>query len=271
MSKVPTVLTRIIDRKLEEIAKRSAVNSIADLKAKIEYQKGSYTDPRGFVRSMESRISAGKAAVIAEIKKASPSKGVIRDPFYPAEIAKSYEKGGASCLSVLTDKDFFQGSEDYLQEARAAVSLPVIRKDFIVDPYQVYEARAIGADCILLIVAALEDTQMSELNALAIELGMDVLIEVHDADELDRALVLDNRLIGINNRNLHTFDVTLETTLGLLSAIPEDKIVVTESGILTQDDVQLMQKNRVNAFLVGEAFMRANEPGDRLAELFNLS
>lgn len=269
MTKIPTVLTRIIDRKYEEIAERSAKIGIADLVAQIERQKGSKTDPRGFVAAIERALREGRSAVIAEIKKASPSKGVLRDPFYPAEIAKSYEQGGASCLSVLTDRDYFQGSEAYLQEARAAVKLPVIRKDFIVDPYQVFEARALGADCILLIVAALEDTQMVELNDLAQDLGMDVLIEVHDAAELDRALVLNTKLIGINNRNLHTFDLNLNTTIELLAKIPEHRIVVAESGILAPKDVQLMRDHQVNAFLVGEAFMRAEQPGERLAQLFN--
>lgn len=269
MAKIPTVLERIVKRKFEEISERSPKVSINDLKAQIEANKGSSSDPRGFVRSLETNIAAGRAGVIAEIKKASPSKGVLRDPFHPAEIAFSYEKGGASCLSVLTDADFFQGHEEYLQQARAACSLPVIRKDFIVDPYQVYEARAIGADCILLIAACLEDQQMADLNDLAQELGMDVLIEVHDGEELDRTLPLGNRLLGINNRNLHNFEVTLQTTLDLLERIPGDYLVVTESGILAPEDVTLMRNNKVNAFLVGEAFMRAEDPGQRLAELFN--
>jgi len=269
MAKIPTVLERIVKRKLEEIAERAPAVSTAQLKSQIESQKGSETDPRGFVRSLESSIAAGRSGVIAEIKKASPSKGVLRDPFHPAEIAASYEQGGASCLSVLTDADFFQGHEDYLQQARAACSLPVIRKDFIVDPYQVYEARAIGADCILLIAACLEDQQMADLNGLAQELGMDVLIEVHDGEELDRTLPLGNRLLGINNRNLHNFEVTLQTTLDLLDRIPDDYLVVTESGILAPEDVALMREHQVNAFLVGEAFMRADDPGQRLAQLFN--
>jgi indole-3-glycerol phosphate synthase len=269
MSKVPTVLTRIIDRKFEEIAERSATITIADLKAQIEAQKGTATDPRGFVASMQRALAEGRSAVIAEVKKASPSKGVLRENFQPAEIALSYQQGGASCLSVLTDVDFFQGSTEYLQQARAACSLPIIRKDFIVDEYQVYEARAMGADCILLIVSALEDTKMAELNNLAVSLGMDVLIEVHDADELQRSLPLGNTLVGINNRNLHTFDVTLQATIDLLDQIPEDRIVVTESGILAPEDVALMRQHQVNSFLVGEAFMRADNPGQRLAELFN--
>ncbi len=269
MSKVPTVLTRIIDRKFEEIAERSATVSIEDLKAHIEAQKGTATDPRGFVASMQRALAEGRSAVIAEVKKASPSKGVLRENFQPAEIALSYQQGGASCLSVLTDVDFFQGSTEYLQQARAACSLPIIRKDFIVDAYQVYEARAMGADCILLIVSALEDAKMAELNDLAFALGMDVLIEVHDAEELQRSLSLGNTLVGINNRNLHTFDVTLQATIELLDQIPEDRIVVTESGILAPEDVALMRQHQVNSFLVGEAFMRADNPGQRLAELFN--
>ena len=220
--------------------------------------------------SIEQKIADGKPGVIAEIKKASPSKGVMRENFIPAEIARSYAQGGAACLSVLTDIDFFQGGDSYLQEARAACLLPVIRKDFIIDPYQVYEARAIGADCILLIVACLEDARLQELNDLAHQLDMDVLIEVHDAQELERALLVNNRLIGINNRNLRTFEVSLETTLELLKQMPDDRIVVTESGILVPEDVELMRNNNVNAFLVGEAFMRAEEPGERLAELFGL-
>ncbi|WP_027859260.1 indole-3-glycerol phosphate synthase TrpC [Marinobacterium jannaschii] len=268
MNDTPTILKKIIARKHEEVAERSAKVSIDDLKAQIEAQKGGDTDPRGFVASMERALSEGRSAVIAEAKKASPSKGLLRDPFVPAEIAASYEQGGASCLSVLTDADYFQGSEEYLQQARAACALPVIRKDFIVDPYQVYEARAIGADCILLIVAALEDQQMAELNNLAQELGMDVLIEVHGKEELERMLPLGNRLVGINNRNLHTFEVTLENTYELLDMIPEDRIVVTESGIHSSDDVAAMRQHNVNSFLVGEAFMRAEEPGSKLKELF---
>jgi indole-3-glycerol phosphate synthase len=206
--------------------------------------------------------------VIAEAKKASPSKGVIREDFNPAQIAASYQAGGAACMSVLTDADFFQGHEDYLRQARAACNLPVIRKDFIVDPYQVYEARAIGADCILLIVACLEDQQMQDLAQLAEGLGMDVLVESHDAEELVRALKLSTPLVGINNRNLHTFDLTLQTTFDLLALMPEDRIVITESGIHTPADVVLMQNQNVNAFLVGESFMRASDPGAKLAELF---
>ena len=265
MSGTPDILKKIMARKLEEIAECSAKVTLEQLQSGL----GQVDAPRGFADAIAGKIKAGSAGVIAEIKKASPSKGVLREDFRPADIAVSYEKGGAACLSVLTDVDFFQGGDDYLKQARAACSLPVIRKDFIIDPYQVYEARAIGADCILLIVACLEDEQMKILNDLAHELGMDVLIEVHDAEELERALKVENRLIGINNRNLRTFDVTLDTTLDLLGQISEDRIVVTESGIHTREDVQLMRNNSVNAFLVGEAFMRADEPGEKLAELFS--
>ncbi|WP_288363089.1 indole-3-glycerol phosphate synthase TrpC [uncultured Spongiibacter sp.] len=260
----PTVLNRIIDRKFEEVAERSARRPIAQLQAEI----ASASQPRGFVAAMEAKLAAGQSAVIAEIKKASPSKGVIREDFHPAEIARSYEQGGAACLSVLTDADFFQGCEAYLQQAREACSLPVIRKDFIVDPYQVYEARAIAADCILLIAAALDDAQLAQLNALAHELGMDVLIEVHNAEELQRILPLGNRLVGINNRNLHNFETSLDNTFSLLAQIDENRIVVTESGIHSADDVAAMRQHNVDAFLVGEAFMRAAEPGEKLAELF---
>jgi len=225
--------------------------------------------PRGFIRAIENKISAGKAGVITEIKKASPSKGILRENFQPAEIARSYEKHGAACLSVLTDVDYFQGCNAYLQEARAACSIPVLRKDFTIDPYQIYEARAIGADAILLIVACLELNQMKELEACAHELGLDVLVEAHNAPELEQALELKTRLLGINNRNLKTFEVTLQTTLSLLPMVPKDKILVTESGILGSADVQLMRDNQINAFLVGEAFMRASDPGAALSELFS--
>ncbi|WP_105102937.1 indole-3-glycerol phosphate synthase TrpC [Microbulbifer pacificus] len=261
----PTILKTIVQRKWEEIAERKQRVSQDEMQQRALQQPSC----RGFVRAIESKIAAGEAAVIAEIKKASPSKGVIREDFIPAEIATSYEKGGAACLSVLTDVDYFQGCDEYLQQARNAVRLPVIRKDFIVDPYQVYEARAIGADCILLIAACLDDTQLAGLNDLALELGLDVLVEVHDRAELERALKLPNRLIGINNRNLHTFEVQLETTFKLLELIPDDRIVVTESGIHTTDDVAAMRGHNVDAFLVGEAFMREPEPGRRLMELFN--
>jgi len=264
MSSTPDILKKIIARKREEIAERSEQVS---LEAMIERAK-SADSCRGFVDAMKNKIAGGQAAVIAEIKKASPSKGVMREYFVPAEIAASYEKGGAACLSILTDKDFFQGSEEYLQQARAACALPVIRKDFIIDPYQVYEARAIGADCILLIVAALGDTQLRELAALATKLGMDVLVEVHDADELQRMLPLNLPLVGINNRNLRTFEVSLQTTLDMLDSIPDDRIVVTESAIHSAEDVKRMREHHVNAFLVGEAFMRADDPGSQLAMLF---
>ena len=269
MSDTPTILKKILDRKREEVQDRSRRVSIAELEACILAMRGTDQDPRGFADAMAAKIAAGQSAVIAEAKKASPSKGLLREDFDPAQIARSYEAGGAACLSVLTDADFFQGSEDYLKAARAACSLPVIRKDFIVDPYQVYEARAIGADCILLIVSALEDDQMAQLNNLAHRLGMDVLVEVHGADELERALKLDNRLIGINNRNLHTFEVTLNNTYDLLNSIPADRIVVTESGIHSREDVQAMREHNVHSFLVGEAFMRADEPGTKLKELFD--
>ncbi len=264
MSNTPDILRKIIARKREEIAERSQQVSLAEM---IERAKSADTC-RGFVAAMTAKIAAGEAAVIAEIKKASPSKGVMREHFVPAEIAASYEKGGAACLSVLTDADFFQGSEAYLGEARGACSLPVIRKDFIIDPYQVYEARAIDADCILLIVAVLDDAQLSELAVLATQLGMDVLVEVHDADELARALPLNLPLLGINNRNLRTFEVSLQTTLDMLDSIPDDRIVVTESAIHSVADVTLMRENSVHAFLVGEAFMRAEDPGEQLAVLF---
>jgi indole-3-glycerol phosphate synthase len=264
MSDTPDILKKIIARKWEEITERSQQVSLAAMKERAREADAC----RGFVAAIEAKLAAGQAGVIAEIKKASPSKGVMREDFRPAEIAASYEQGGAACLSVLTDADFFQGSEEYLQQARAACALPVIRKDFIIDPYQVYEARAIGADCILLIVAALDDGPMQELAALATELGMDVLVEVHDAEELQRALALNLPLIGINNRNLRTFEVSLQTTLDLLPMIPADRIVVTESAIHSRDDVALMRANGVNAFLVGEAFMRAEDPGAQLEALF---
>jgi len=265
MSDTPDILKKILKRKAEEIAERSARTSLQELKTQIK----SASPTRGFISAIEQKIAAGNAAVIAEIKKASPSKGVLRENFNPAEIASSYEKGGAACLSILTDVDFFQGSDEYLKQARAACSIPVLRKDFIIDPYQVFEARVIGADCILLIAAALEDVQMKTLYSLATDLGMDVLVEVHDDEELDRVLELDARLVGINNRNLRTFEVSLDTTLNLLVTIPKDRIVVTESGIFTQEDVALMRRNNVHVFLVGEAFMRADDPGARLAEVFS--
>jgi indole-3-glycerol phosphate synthase len=264
MGNTPDILRKIVSRKLEEIAAARRETALDTLKARL----ADADRPRGFADAIAGKIAEGKAGVIAEIKKASPSKGVLRENFVPAEIARSYEQGGAACLSVLTDVDFFQGSNEYLRQARSACSLPVIRKDFIVDPYQVYEARAIEADCILLIAACLEDNQMHDLNNLAHELGMDVLVEVHDRQELQRALTLNNRLLGINNRDLRSFEVSLDTTLGMLDDIPPDAIVVTESGILDKADVQKMRDHQVNAFLVGEAFMRAEQPGHKLAELF---
>ncbi len=265
LPETPTILRKIIERKFEEITERQQQTPMALLQERTQEQG----EARGFVASMERKIAAGQAAVIAEIKKASPSKGVIREDFYPAKIATSYERGGAACLSVLTDVDFFQGSDEYLKEVRMASALPVIRKDFIVDEYQVYEARAMGADCILLIVAVLSAERLETLNTLATSLGMDVLVEVHNADELTMALALPNKLIGINNRNLHTFSTTLDTTFGLLDRIPNDRIVVTESGIHTIDDVMAMRGHDVHSFLVGEAFMKADDPGMRLLEMFN--
>lgn len=261
---VPDVLKKILARKEEEIAEARTQVAAAEMRALGLDMPAC----RGFVASMQARIDAGDAAVIAEVKKASPSKGVIRENFNPAQIAASYEQGGAACLSVLTDRDFFQGHDDYLKQARAACSLPVIRKDFIIDRYQIDQARAIGADCVLLIVSALGDAQLADLYAYAVELGLDVLIEVHDADELQRSLPLGATLVGINNRDLRNFSTSLNTTIDLLAYIPEDRIVVTESGIHGPADVALMRQHNVNAFLVGEAFMRADEPGEKLRELF---
>ncbi len=261
-----TILRKILDRKHEEVAERSALRSAADLRAVCaEMEVG-----RGFADSLVGSLAQGRSAVIAEIKKASPSKGVIREDFDPASIAASYAAGGASCLSVLTDKDFFQGDESFLQAARAASELPVIRKDFIVDPYQVLESRAIGADAILLIVAAFveQSSLLRELHDQAEELGLDVLVEVHTASELMQALQLETPLLGINNRDLHSFETRLETTFDLIEQIPEDRIVVTESGIHTVADVGAMRDHGVDCFLVGEAFMRAEDPGARLGELF---
>lgn len=265
MTDTPDILKKILQRKQQEIAERSK-----RLPINLLQQLAENADPvRGFVEAIERKLVAGQSAVIAEIKKASPSKGVLRADFRPAEIALSYENGGAACLSVLTDQDFFQGHEEYLKQARTACQLPVIRKDFIIDPYQVFEARAIGADCILLIVAALDDDQLEQLSQLAIQLDMDVLVEVHNEEELHRAMVLNLPLIGINNRDLHTFETSLETTIKLLNFIPDETIVITESGILGKEDVALMREHGVNGFLVGEAFMRADEPGEALANLFN--
>ncbi len=262
----PDVLKKILARKLEEIAERSGKITIDSLYAQAKDQ----TPPRGFIQAMRRNLTAGKSAVIAEVKKASPSKGVIRENFEPVAVAKSYEKAGAACMSVLTDRDFFQGHEDYMVAARNAVSIPVIRKDFIIDDYQVVESRALGADCILLIVSAFVDDveKLKSLHELANKLGMDVLVEVHDKQELEIALSMDLQMVGINNRNLHTFETSLTTTIDLLSLIDDDVVVVTESGIHTKEDVSLMRKHKVDAFLVGEAFMRKAVPGDGLQELF---
>ena len=262
---VPTVLENILARKVQEVADRSTRVSLAELESLAKAADA----PRGFANALIAQAKSKQPAVIAEIKKASPSKGVIRENFVPADIARSYEKGGATCLSVLTDIDYFQGADAYLQQARAACKLPVIRKDFMIDPYQIVEARALGADCVLLIVSALDDVKMAELAAVAKGVGLDVLVEVHDGDELERALkTLDTPLVGINNRNLHTFDVSLEITLDLLPRIPRDRLVITESGILNRADVELMEISDVYAFLVGEAFMRAESPGTELQRLF---
>jgi indole-3-glycerol phosphate synthase len=263
------ILDKIVATKKVEIAAISQKISLGNQREiALENNQNTLLQPRGFINSINQKIAAGKAGVITEIKKASPSKGILRENFNPAEIARSYEQHGSACLSVLTDVDYFQGCNAYLQEARAACSIPVLRKDFTIDPYQVYEARAIGADAILLIVACLELNQMKELEACAHELGLDVLVEVHNAPELEQALELKTPLLGINNRNLKTFEVTLQTTLSLLSMVPNNKTLVTESGILNRADVQLMRDNQINAFLVGEAFMRAQDPGSALSELF---
>jgi len=262
------ILNKILDVKATEIAAAQKARDFNSLRRDVESDAALRADVRGFEASLRRKIDAGHAGVIAEVKKASPSKGVLRADFRPADIAQSYAAGGAACLSVLTDVQFFQGSPEYLKAARGACDLPVIRKDFIVDPYQVYEARAMGADAILLIVAALDHGLMADLEACAQELGMDVLVEVHDGDELDAALKLKTRLLGINNRNLRTFEVTLDTTLGLLPRIPPERLVVTESGILGGADVKRMRDADVHAFLVGEAFMRAPDPGTELRRLF---
>jgi indole-3-glycerol phosphate synthase len=258
------ILDRIVAVKREEVAAGRARRSVASWREEAEARR----DVRGFTAALRSKIAAGDAAVIAEVKKASPSKGVLREHFVPAEIAASYAQHGAACLSVLTDEGFFQGSAAYLQQARTACALPVLRKDFMIDEHQVVEARALGADCILLIAACLADAQMAELEACAMALGMDVLVEVHDGAELDRALRLKTPLLGINNRNLKTFEVTLDTTIGLLPKVPADRLLVTESGILARADVQRMRAAGVHSFLVGEAFMRAADPGAALAALF---
>ena len=264
MSPKADILERILNRKGQEIAERQREHSLADLYARAADRDA----PRGFVASLRASLADGRAGVIAEIKKASPSKGLIREHFDPAAIAASYEAGGASCLSVLTDHDFFMGSEADLEAARSACSLPVLRKDFVIDPWQVAESRAIGADCILLIVAALEQARMEELASAAADLAMDVLVEVHDGEELDRALALAPAMLGINNRNLRTFDTTLETTLALAPKVPDDTLLVTESGIHSVEDVATMRQANIHAFLVGEAFMRQDDPGAHLCALF---
>ena len=261
----PTILKKILARKVEEIAERSAQVPLSELKQKLSHA----SKPRGFAAALTAKLANGESAVIAEIKKASPSKGIIRADFDPESIAVSYAQGGAACLSVLTDFDFFHGADEYLKQARAACDLPVIRKDFIIDEYQVYEARVMGADCILLIVSALAEQQLVSLHQVAVSLGMDVLVEVHDAAELATALKLENPMVGINNRNLHTFEVSLNNTFQLLEQIPADKIVITESGIHSREDVAAMRERNVNAFLVGEAFMRSDEPGQLLSEMFS--
>jgi indole-3-glycerol phosphate synthase len=262
------ILNKILAVKAVEVAAAKKHRSFASLRDDVESNRELRANLRGFEASLRAHIAAGKAGIIAEIKKASPSKGVIRADFRPAEIAATYEANGAACLSVLTDEQFFQGAVAYLQQARGACSLPVIRKDFMIDIYQIYEARAMGADAILLIVSALDHGLMAEMEAVAHELGMGVLVETHDGDELTAALKLKSRLIGVNNRNLRTFEVSLENTLGLLDRMPEDRLVITESGILAPADVQRMRAANVHAFLVGEAFMRAPDPGVELARLF---
>ena len=262
---MPDVLQKIIARKYEEIDERQKLVPEQVLLEKARQRD----DYRGFARAVAAKIAKGDAAVIAEIKKASPSKGLLREDFDPVEIARSYEKGGAACLSVLTDVDFFQGSDNYLKVARNASKLPVLRKDFTVEPYQVAESAALGADCILLIVGALEPQKLLDLSQQASNLGLDVLVEVHNSRELEQALQLDTKLIGINNRDLRNFYTSLEITFGLLDSVPNDRIVITESGIHTIDDVAAMRGHNVNAFLVGEAFMRAEDPGYKLMEMFN--
>ena len=259
------ILNKILNTKHAEVAAAMAEKPLLLLRGEAEGTPA----PRDFVGAIRAKVAAGQSAVIAEIKKASPSKGVIREDFRPAEIAATYAAHGAACLSVLTDVQYFQGCPAYLQQARAACNIPVLRKDFMIDPYQVYEARAMGADCILLIAAALNLPRMRELETIAHDLGMSVLVEVHNGEELDLALQLDTPLVGINNRNLRTFEVTLDTTLDLLPRIPQDRIVVTESGIFTPDDVALMRRNHVHTFLVGEAFMRQPDPGVELARVFD--
>lgn len=264
MPNTPDILQKILQRKAEEIAERCGKISQRELSQRVA-EAG---EVRGFAGALQKKLDAGDAAVIAEIKKASPSRGVLREQFEPAAIAASYEQGGAACLSVLTDVDYFQGADEYLQQARAACRLPVLRKDFVIDPYQVYEARVLDADCILLIVAALDDAMLLELLQLAGHLQMDALVEVHDVQEMERALAIPATLVGVNNRDLRTFETSLETTFELMKDFPEDRLLVTESGIHTRGDVEAMRRNGVHTFLVGEAFMKADEPGEKLAELF---
>jgi indole-3-glycerol phosphate synthase len=263
------ILDKILAVKADEVAAAKKHRSLASLRSEVEADAEARRKLRGFEASLRKQIAAGNAGVIAEVKKASPSKGILRADFKPANIAESYARHGAACLSVLTDVNFFQGDVEYLKQARAACEIPVLRKDFMIDMYQVYEARAMGADAILLIVAALDHGLMAELEACAHELGMDVLCEVHDGDELTAGLKLKTPLMGINNRNLRTFETTLQTTIGLLDRVPADRLVVTESGIMVADDVKRMREANVHAFLVGEAFMRAPEPGVELQRLFN--
>jgi len=262
----PDILNKILARKSEEISERKSKIPVQELK----HRTDDCPPTRCFSMAIEKSISEGRAAIIAEIKKASPSKGVICENFDPESIARSYESAGATCLSVLTDVDFFQGSDEAMQSARAACTLPVLRKDFMIDPYQIYETRVLGADCILIIVSVLSDMQMQELVGTAREIGLDILVEVHNREELERGLMLRTPLIGINNRNLHTFETDIETTIGLLPDVFHDRIVITESGIHTTEHVKTMRKHGVNSFLVGEAFMRAEDPGEKLRELFSL-
>ena len=263
----PDILKTILNYKAEYIGHVKRKTSLEDLK----HRADDSVHTRGFTNKLLNAVEEGNPGIIAEIKKASPSKGIIREDFKPGEIAKSYAEAGASCLSVLTDIEFFKGSDDYLKQAHDACELPILRKDFMIDPYQVYEARVIGADCILIIVSALSDMQMQDLVGVANEIGLDVLIEVHDREELERGLMLRTPLIGINNRDLHTFEINLDTTLSLLTDVFHDRTIVTESGINTRDDIQLMRKNNVNAFLVGEAMMKAKDPGEELKRLFYIN
>ncbi len=266
MTDTPDILKKILATKEKEVSKRKSRMTLANLE---EIASG-VERPRGFYSALQSKVQNKKAAIIAEIKKASPSKGIIRENFQPVEISQDYAMNGATCLSVLTDKDYFQGSEVYLQMVRQACPLPTLRKDFMIDPYQIHESRALGADCILLIVAALAQSQMQELAEVSIKLGMDVLVEVHNQEELERALTLETPLLGINNRNLRSFETSLQTTLDLKKLIPKDRLIVTESGIHSQEDIQLMLDNDIYSFLVGEAFMKAEQPGAKMRELFAL-